>query len=90
MYKKQIRRIKSFILFCLFGVALGSGHFVFGIVVGRLISIISGLICLFVCGFCVMRNIRLIEKYVEMGKDMEELSEKKQFLCQILEKQMRE
>ena len=73
MYKKEIRDCKLFILFCLFAVAYGSGNFVWGVVSGRMFSIVGGIICALVCGFCAMRSIRNIESYTRMEKDYEDL-----------------
>lgn len=73
MYKKEIRNCKIFILFCLLGVAYGSGNFVWGIVCGRMFSIVGGIICALVCGFCSMRSVRNIEIYAAIGKDYEDL-----------------
>lgn len=73
MYKKEIRNCKLYIIFCLFAVAYGSGNFVHGIISGRIFSIVGGIICALVCGFCAMRSIRNIEFYTRAEKDFERL-----------------
>jgi hypothetical protein len=36
-------------------------------------SIVGGIICALVCGFCSMRSVRNIEIYAAIGKDHEDL-----------------
>ena len=86
MCKKEIRNCKRLILFCLFAVAFGGGHFIWGVVSGRIFSIISGLFCAVVCSFCVMRSIKTIESYVDMEKRVENLEEKERNFKEMMER----
>nr|DAL89605.1 MAG TPA: hypothetical protein [Caudoviricetes sp.] len=86
MYKKAIRNSKALIVFCLFAVAFGAGNFMWGMVSGRLFSIISGLFCAIVCGFCVMRSIKTIEAYVRMKQQAEALIERQKDFMEIMNK----
>lgn len=84
MYKKEIRNSKALIVFCLFAVAFGAGNFMWGMVSGRLFSIISGLFCTIACGFCVMRSIKTIESYADMSKQVECMIEREKCYTNIL------
>lgn len=86
MYKKEIRNSKALIVFCLFTVAFGAGNFMWGMVSGRPFSIISGLFCAIVCGFCVMRSIKTIEAYVRMEQQAEALIERQKDFMEIMNK----
>lgn len=86
MYKKEIRNSKTLIVFCLFAVAFGAGNFMWGMVSGRLFSIISGLFCAIVCGFCVMRSIKTIEAYVRMEQQAEALIERQKDFMEMIDK----
>lgn len=71
MYKKEIRNCKLLILFCLFAVAYGSGNFVWGVVSGRMFSIVGGIICALVCGFArceVFETLRVTQEWKRIAK----------------------
>ena len=61
--KKEIKNCKCLIIFCMCSLAFISGNFVFGVIQGKLLSIIVSPISAIVMAWCIMRNVETISQY---------------------------
>lgn len=61
MVKKEIKKIKRLMAFCLLFIAIGGANFSIGLMTNRWFSIFSGIFCVAVNAYVVMHNVKLIE-----------------------------
>lgn len=66
MIEKEVKKVKVLIVFCLVLVAIGGANVALGINGARWLSIVSGLFCSITSSWCIIRSIRIIERYTKM------------------------
>ena len=62
MIKQETRKIKILVILLLFLIAFGGANIAWGIVNGMWFSIAAGLFCAVVSSWCVMLNMRTLER----------------------------
>lgn len=67
MIEKEVKKIKILIVVCLALVAIGGANIAWGIDGARWSSIVSGLFCSIVSSWCIVRNIRTLERCAAMN-----------------------
>ena len=73
MIKREVHKIKALIIFLLFLVAVGGANIALGMVSNRVVPVLAGLFFTVVSSWCVMRNIRTIERYAAMEVKEEQI-----------------
>lgn len=73
MIEKEVKKIKMLIVVCLALVALGGANIALGINGEGWFAVFSGLFCSIVSSWCVVRNIRTLERYAAMNVREEQI-----------------
>ena len=71
--KKEIKNCKYLIIFCICGLAFMGGNFIFGVIEGKLFSVIASPISATVMAWCIVQNVETISRYRVMYSEYENM-----------------